>query len=130
MGLHVRRIVAINDVTASATSDLMWVGDYKKVGILMRRSNHSSGSSAFTFQGGFAENAGDSPTMTALNTLIDNLTNSNTQNFTLVNGKTLSANGDAFLWISPETPVTHLRAVVVETTDGTHRCEVYGFEDC
>lgn len=128
MSLQVRKIVAINDETASATSGLIWVGDFEKVGILMRRSNHSSGSSAFTFSGGFGENAGESPTMTALNTLIDNVTNSNTQNITLVNGKTLSANGDAFLWVHPSTPITHIRAVVVETTDGTHRCEIFGFE--
>jgi len=127
----VKKIVALNGVTATTTSEKIWVGDYCKVGILMRRADNAGGSSAFTFKGGFGETAGESPTMTALNTLISNVTNTNAQTLTRVNGATISAaNGDAFLWLDLETtPVTHLEVTVTETADGTHSCWFYGFCD-
>lgn len=129
MGLHVRKIVALDDVTANATSNALWVGDFKKVGVLLRRSAHTSGSSNFLIRAGFGENGADTNvTMSALNTMIDNVTNTNGQTLTRVNGKALSANGDAFLWVSPETPVTHLQVIVNEGTDGTHRAEIFGWE--
>lgn len=128
--MSMKRIaIAIDNATANATSDAIWVGSFKKIGILLRRSNHSAGTSAFTVRGGFGELAGTAPTMTAINTLIDNVTNTNVQGLTRVNGKTLNADGDAFLWLSPETPVTHLQVIVVEGTDGTHRAEIFG-EEC
>lgn len=121
--------MAIDDATANATSNAIWVGDAKRVGVLLRRSNHSSGSSAFSLRGGFGPQGDDTNvTLSALNTMIDNVTNSNVQQLTRVNGKSLNANGDAFLWLSPETPVTHLQVVVVETTDGTHRAELFVWE--
>lgn len=126
--LNVRKIVALDSVTANATSNAIWVGDFKRVGVRLTRSNHSSGSSAFSVLGGFGETGNDSVTISALNTMIDNVTNTNAQTLTRVSGKTLSADGDAFLWLSPETPVTHLQIAVVETTDGTHRAEIFGWE--
>jgi hypothetical protein len=132
--IRLRRITALNAVTATTTSAKFWVGGARKIGILLRRADHSSGSSAFAVKGslepyalGAAETdefgnrkGGAGVTMTALNTLIDNVTNTNAQTLTRVNGKTLSANGDAFLWVSPETPVNWLEITVTETTDGTH----------
>jgi hypothetical protein len=59
-------------------------------------------------------------TMTALNTFIDNVTNTNAQTLTRVNGKTLSANGDNFLWLSPECLMNWLEITVTRTTDGTY----------
>jgi len=129
MSLQVKKILALNDVVASATSNSIFVGNYEKVGILLRRTLHTSGSSAFSFLGGFGENGSDTGvSLYPLNTVLDNVTNSNVQGLTRVAGKTLSSATDAFLWLSPETPITHLQIAVVRTTDGTSRAEVYGFE--
>jgi len=124
--LSVKKITALDAVAVNATSGLMYVGNYKKVGIKLKRTNHTSGNGAFAFHGGLGE-AGDTPTLSLLNTVIDNVTNSNVQNLTRVQTKTLSANGESMLWLSPETPVTHLVVTVVRTTDGTHTAELYGF---
>lgn len=118
-----------NGVTATTTSAKVWVGNYKRVALLFRRENHSAGSSAFTVKGGFGSGPAESPTMTALNTLIDNLTNTNAQNYVRVAGKTLNADGDAMVWLDEQTPVTHLEVTVTETTDGTHKAYLIGFSE-
>ena len=129
-----RRITAINAVTATTTSNKFWVGGAKRIGLHYRRADHSAGSTAFTVKGSLEpyEN-GDGPvdahnnrtggaaiTMTALNMLVDNVTNTNGQMRTRVNSKTLSANGDAFLWLEPDVLVNWLEVTATETTDGTH----------
>lgn len=123
-------ITALDAVTATTTSQKIWVGDYNRVAILFRRADHSAGSSAFTVKAGFGQYASDTPTMTAYNMLIDDVTNTNAQTLTRVNSKTLSTNGDAMVWISPEAPITHLEVTVTETTDGTHSAYIIGFIDC
>lgn len=132
--IKLKRIVALDAVTATTTSSKFWVGGHRRIGIMLRRADHSSGSSAFTVKGSLEpyekasgavdaygnRTGGATVTMTALNTLIDNVTNTNGQMLTRVNGKTLAANGDAFLWLSPETIINWLEITVTETTDGTH----------
>jgi hypothetical protein len=132
--IRLRRIIALDAVTATTTSSKFWVGGARRIGIMLRRADHSSGSSAFAVKGslepygignGGADAVGNklggtAVTMTALNMLIDNVTNTNAQTLTRVNGKTLSADGDAFLWLSPECLVNWLEITVTETTDGTH----------
>ena len=112
-------MTALNAVTATTTSNKFFVGGAKRVGILMRRANHGSGSSAFTIKGSL--DYGDvTPVMTALNVWIDNVTNTNGQQLTRVVGKTLAADGDAFLWLDKNCFVNYLEITVTETTDGTH----------
>lgn len=132
--IQLKRITALNGVTATTTSEKFWVGGAKRVGIHLRRANHSAGSSAFTVKASLEpkelgngapdsfsnRTGGAGVTMTAINTLIDNATNAIAEGFIRVNGKTLSSNGDAFLWLSPETLVNWLEITVTETTDGTH----------
>jgi hypothetical protein len=132
--IRLRRITALDAVTATTTSSKFWVGGAKRIRIMLRRADHSSGSSAFAVKGSLQAYAdgrgtpdsfgnktgGGGVTMTALNVLIDNVTNTNAQTLTRVNGKTLSADGDAFLWLSPECLVNWLEITVTETTDGTH----------
>jgi len=129
-----RRITALDAVTATTTSNKFWVGGAKRIGLHYRRANHSAGSTAFTVKGSLQPyEHGDGPidafgnhtggagvTMTALNVLVDNVTNTNVQNRTRVNSKTLSADGDAFLWIEPDVLVNWLEVTATETTDGTH----------
>jgi acyl-CoA synthetase (AMP-forming)/AMP-acid ligase II len=122
-------ITALNAVTATTTSNQIPISSFKRVAILYRRANHSAGSTAFTVTAGFAEDAGTDPTMTAYNMLIDNLTNTNAQMPTRINSKTLSADGDAMVWMDPACPATHIAITATETTDGTHSAFVIGWED-
>lgn len=125
----VQFITALNAVTATTVSQKIWVGDFDRVAILYRRANHSAGSTAFTVKAGFAQLASDTPTMTAYNMLIDNLTNSNVQTPTRINSKTLNADGDAMVWMDPAAPATHIEITATETTDGTHSAFIIGFCD-
>lgn len=127
--MNVQMITAISGATATATSSKIWVGDYERVAILYRRADHGSGSTAFTVKAGFGESASDTPTMTAYNMLVDNLTNTNGQMPTRINSKTLAANGDAMVWMDPSAPATHIEITATETTDGTHSAWVIGFCD-
>jgi hypothetical protein len=115
----IKKITALNAVTATTTSDKIFVGGAKRVGVLLRRSNHSSGNTAFTIKGSL--DYGDvTPVMTALNVWIDNVTNTNSQTLTRVAGKTLAANGDAFLWLDSNCFVNYIEITATRTTDGTH----------
>jgi hypothetical protein len=115
----IKKMTALNAVTANTTSNKFFVGGAKRVGVLVRRADHSSGSSAFTIKGSL-DYDDVTPVMTALNVWIDNVTNTNSQTLTRVNGKTLAANGDAMLWLDTNCFVNWLEITVAETTDGTH----------
>jgi len=126
----VQFITAISGATDTTVSSKIWIGDFDRVAILYRRANHGSGSTAFTVKGGFGADAAATPTMTAYNMLIDNLTDTNAQSETRINSKTLNADGDAMVWLDPACPVTHLEVTATETTDGTHSAFIIGFNDC
>jgi hypothetical protein len=115
----IKKIVALDGVTATTTSGKIFVGGAKRVGVLLRRADHTSGNTAFTIKGSMDYEEA-SPTMTALNVWIDNVTNTNAQNLTRVAGKTLSANGDAFLWLDSNCIINYVEITATETTDGTH----------
>ena len=117
---HIKTYTALNAVTATTTSSKYYVGGAKRVAVLLRRADHGSGSSAFTIKGSLDEIGTVTPTMTALNVWLDNVTNTNTQNLTRVVGKTLAANGDAFLWLSPECLINWIEITCTESVDGTH----------
>lgn len=118
--VNTKVIKALDAVTATTTSKKIYVGDAKRIAIQLRRANHSSGSSAFDIKASCEDFNTESPTMSALNLFIDNVTNSNAQNLTRVAGKTLSSNTDAFLFLDPAVKVNFLEITVTETTDGTH----------
>lgn len=126
---NVQVITALDSVTATTTSSKIWVGDFDRVALLYRRADHSAGSTAFTVKAGFAQLPSDSPTMTAYNMLIDNVTNTNAQTPTRINSKSLAANGDAMVWMDPSAPATHIEITATETTDGTHSAYIIGFCD-
>lgn len=109
----------LDAVTATTTSSKFSIAGAKKVAVLLRRADHGSGSSAFTIKTSLDPIGTVTPVMTANNLWIDNVTNSNVQGFTRVNGKTLSANGDAFLFLSPEAFATFIEITNTEVTDGT-----------
>ncbi len=115
-----RIITALNAVTATTTSNKLYVGGAKRIALLFRRANHAAGSSAFSVKASMDAEDTVTPTVTALNLWIDNVVNAITENLTRVNGKTLAANGDAFLFLDPTCIVNWLEITVTETTDGTH----------
>ena len=125
----VKVITVLNAVTTTQNSQKIFIGDYDRVAVLFRAASISSGNGAFTVKGGFGQLASDTPTMTAYNQLVDNLTNTNAQYQTHVNGKTLSSNGDAYLWMDNNTPTTHIEIDLVVTTDGTYSAFVIGFQE-
>lgn len=138
-----RKITAINAVTATTTSSKFWVGGANRIGFLFRRANHSAGSTAFTVKASLEEfelangaadafgnpTGGTAVTMTALNMLVSNVTNTNAQMRTRVNSTSLAANGDAFVWLEPDILVNWIEVTATETTDGTHSAWIILEED-
>jgi hypothetical protein len=112
--------VASADTTTGAVAGVKtYVGNAKRIGILLRLGSHGSGNTVFTVKVGMETLDGtNAPTMTAYNMLIDNVANTNAQTLTRIASKTLSANGDAFLWVSPETPINFIEVDYNTTTDG------------
>lgn len=133
--IRLRRITALDAVTATTTSSKFWVGGARRVGIQFRRANHSAGTTTLSAKAslepydmgsGAADQFGNKTggaaiTVTALNMLIDNVANDNTEfTPTHVASKQLAANGDAFLWIDPACLINWLEITLTEGTDGTH----------
>lgn len=113
-------ITALNAVTATTTSEAIDVKYAEKITLLLTRANHSAGSSAFTVTGSV-----DGATYVALNTLIDNVTNTNAQTLTRIATKTLSADGSALVALDLEQfGYSFIKVTVTETTDGTHSAVV------
>lgn len=104
--------------TSAQTGKAIYVGDSEVIGVLFRRSEHTAGNSAFTVKASMDDVSATSPTLTALNMMIDNVTNTNAQNLTRTNGKTLSAAGDAFMWLDPSVKLGWLQINCTNTTDG------------
>lgn len=114
-------ITALNAVTATTTSEAIDVKYAEKITLLLTRENHSAGSSAFTVTGSV-----DGATYVALNTLIDNVTNTNAQTLTRIATKTLSANGSALVALDLEQfGYSFIKVTVTEATDGTHSAVVF-----
>ena len=116
-----RVITALDAVTATTTSNKFYVGGAKRIALLLRRADNAGGTSAFTVKASLDPADTVTPTMTALNLWIDNVTNTNSQTLTRVNGKSIAAsNGDAFLFLDQNCIVNWLEIKVTETADGTH----------
>lgn len=110
----------IDAVTATTTSAAIDIKHAKKVIFVLTRSDHTSGSSAFTVTGSIVDGVTDIP----LNILRDNATGV----YTLVSGKTLSANGSAVVALDLDESgfaFDSIKITVTETTDGTHSAGVY-----
>ncbi len=107
---------ALDAVTATTTSSVIPTEGAKKITLLLTRADHSSGSSAFSVDGSV-----DGVTFVTLNSMIEDLTNTNAQDYTRTASVTLSANGSKIAAV--DLAVNSLKAIkvtVTETTDGTH----------
>ena len=106
---------ALNAVTATTTSTAIPIKNAKKVTFVFKRSNHASGSTAFT-----VTVSADDSTYISYAKLIDNLINGITEGVTRIATKTLSSDTSVTLSMSPEDCFEYLKVTATETTDGTH----------
>ena len=118
--MQLKEYTVLDGVTATTTSSKYYVGGHGRVGIRMKRAAHGSGTSTFSIKSSLEDESTVTPTMTAVNMWIDNVTNTNGETLTRVNAKTLAANGEGFLWLDPSAMVTWLEITVTESSDGTH----------
>lgn len=114
---------ALDEVTVTTTSDPINVAGYKRVGIQILASDISSGNGVFT-----VEASNDGTNWKAVNTLIDNVSNTNAQMLTRVASKTLSANGSDFVYLDNFVGLKAIRVKVAVTTDGKYSAFVVASE--
>jgi hypothetical protein len=107
-------IKVLDEVTATTTANPVNILGAKRVTLLCKRADHSSGSSTFTAQVGVGTDLAD------YSKWISNATNTNVQGLTRVANLVLSANGVGFLTMSPEDIFDVIKVKVTEDTDGTH----------
>lgn len=113
----VRTIIhLINGATATTSSGWIPITSAKAVQFYFKRSNHSSGSTAFTV----TLSPDNGTTTAAYNKLISNVTNTNTQELTRTAGPTLASDTTVMASMSPEDIGGSVRVTATETTDGTH----------
>ena len=113
-------ITALAAVAETTTSNKFYVGGAKRIGLLFRRTNHGSGSSTFTVNGGMESEDTVTPTMTALSMLITNTANSNVQNLIRVASVALVSNTDALVWLDSVCLLNWISITATEVTDGNH----------
>lgn len=126
MGRHTSIIHTINAATATTTGQPINIEGASAVTFFFKRSNHSSGSTAFTVEvtpNLIFENNGTiaSADWVQYNKLISNATNTNAQGLTRLASVSLSSNTVVTVTMDLGQEVfEHLRVIATETTDGTH----------
>jgi len=113
----------LNAVTSTTTSSPANIEPYKRIGLQFLASGISAGNGAFTVEGTI-----DGTNWVALNTLIDNVTNTNAQTLTRVASKTLSSNSSVLVWLDNLLGLKAIRAKVTVTTDGSYSAFVIASE--
>lgn len=102
--------------TATGTWDAFSVEKAKKVTLMFTRADDAGGNSAFYVQGSI-----DGSTYVTLNLLIDNVTNTNSEDLTRVAGCTLSTETSKVYAVDLDRfGFKFLKVGVTETTSGTH----------
>lgn len=116
-------IPAFTGVTATTTSAAIDVTDAKKVTFLFTRAANAGGTSAFSVSGSIN---GIDGTFVILNSLIEDITNTNVQNPTRVAAISIAnADGNKIATLDlSQNAYTHIKVTVTETADGTHSAKV------
>ena len=110
----------LNGVTATTESEAVSIEGAKKITLLLTRANHTAGSSTFSVKVSI-----DGITYVDYNKLIDNVSNTNTQNLTRVTSKVLNDNGSAILSMDLINDCfKFMKVKVTQVTDGTHTAKV------
>lgn len=116
-------ITALNAVTATTTSDPISVAEAKKITLLLTRAANGGGTSAFSVSGSIN---GIDGTYVALNSLIEDITNTNAQQYTRTASVSIAnADGSKIAALDlVNNQFTHIKVTVTETSDGTHSAKV------
>ena len=104
--------IGLDVVTATTTSSAIPVDGAKKVTMRLTRASHSSGSSTFTVTGSI-----DGVNFTALNNIVTDVTNTNSQTVTRVASVALGSNTSQF--VSLDLTYYTLKAIKVVATIAT-----------
>lgn len=113
-GVEVTKV--LNQVTATTTSDTIDIANAEEVGLIVKRENHTAGSSTFKIEVSINETD-----WIQVNRLVDNVTNTNAQGKTRIAEKVLSSDTVDFVTIEKELGVfKYARVTVTHDTDGTH----------
>jgi len=108
----------LSSVVATTTSEAIEVGNAEKITLTFTASAISTGNGVFTVTGSI-----DGTNYVALNTLIDNVTNTNAQNLTRVSSCTLSSNISKIYAIDLEKfGYKFIKVTATRTTDGAYSC--------
>jgi len=114
-------IKVLDDVTATTTSQAVNIEGAKKVVLVYKRSNHSSGGTVFS-----ATVSVDGSNYITYSKWISNAANTNEQALTRVASVASgAANVTGFLTMSPEDGFKDIKVTATETTDGTHAAWLY-----
>jgi hypothetical protein len=109
-------IKVLDDVTATTSSAATPILGAKKVVLVYKRADHSSGKTVFS-----ATVSVDGTNYITYNKWISNTANTNSQTLTRVASvDTGAANATGFLTMSPEDNFLDIIVTATETTDGTH----------
>ena len=110
----------LDGVVATTTSSPFNVEAFKRVGLQFLAADISSGNGVFTVEGTI-----DGTNWVALNMLLDNVTNTNSQQLTRVASKTLNSNTSVLVWLE-SLGLKAIRVKVTRTTDGTYSAFAIG----
>jgi hypothetical protein len=116
-------ITALDAVTATTTSSAIDVTCAKKITLLVTRAANAGGTSAFSVSGSIN---GIDGTYVTLNSLIEDLVNTNAQNYTRAASVSIAnADGSKIAALDLEkNQFTHIKVTVTETADGAHTAKV------
>lgn len=117
---NVKKQTLLDGVEATTTSAGFNVEGLKRIG-LQFLADITSGNGVFTVLGSI-----DGTNFVALNTLIDNVTNTQSQQLTRVASKTLSTDTSMLVWLDIFVGLKVIKVKVTRTTDGTYSAFLIG----
>lgn len=112
----------LSSVSKTQTGGCAGVSGYRRVGLQFKLANVVTGNGVFKIQG--TTNGAD----WAFVNLVDNLSNTNSQNLTRVASKTLSANSNVLMWVDEGLSLRAIRVSATITTDGSYSCYLMASE--
>lgn len=109
-------ITALSSVTSTTTSSAIDVTYAEKITLMLTAESISTGNGVFTVTGSI-----DGTNYVNINTLIDNVTNTNAQNYERIASKTLSTNISAMVALDlMKVGYKFIKVKVTQTTDGAY----------
>ena len=117
---NIKKVTALDAVTETTTSNGIAVQGAKKITFAFTRADHGSGNTVFTVMGTI-----DGTNYYALNKLVKNVANSNSEQLTRVASITLSSNTTEIVSLDLQhDSFEKIKVKATETTDGTHTAKV------